>query len=210
MAEQNPYETLGIGTDASFDEIQQAKGRLLQEHDSDRSVRENIEAAYDAILMDRLKRRQEGTIKVAEDIQFADRVTTAPPKLHSIPQIQVSSGWASRFIDTPTTQELLWTGGVFAALSASVFAVPVASLSSSLSFLLALAFGFSLFFINRKERQFGRALGLSLVGLFAGTALGSILAGALSNSLANLNLLGEQFSTIVAFVVLWAITSFLR
>jgi hypothetical protein len=208
MAEQNPYEILGIGTDASFDEIQQAKGRLIREHNSDRQIRENIEAAYDAILMDRLKRRQEGTIKVAEEIQYADRVTVTTPKFPTIAPIQVSSGWLSRFIDTPTTQELLASTGLFATLS--VLAVYPGSPSTSLSFFLALGFGFSLFFINRKEKQFGRALGLTLVGLFAGIALGSLGANLLATTLENIGLTGEKFSSLVTFILLWLITSFLR
>jgi hypothetical protein len=208
MAEENPYEILGISTDASFDEIQQAKGRLIQEHNSDRQIRDNIEAAYDAILMDRLKKRQEGTIKVAEEIQYADRVTTTTPKIPPIKPIQVSSGWVSRLIDTPSTQELLWSTGVFAALS--VFAVYPGSPNPTLSFFLALGFGFSLFFINRKERQFGRALGLALVGLFVGISLGSLGANLWGTSLESINLSADKFSSLVTFILLWLITSFLR
>lgn len=208
MAEQNPYETLGISTDASFDEIQRAKGRLMEQYNSDRQIAENIEAAYDAILMDRLKKRQEGTIKVAEDIQYADRVVTTTPKLPTIAPIQVSSGWLSRLIDTPSTQELLWSTGVFAVLA--VFAVYPGVAESSLSFFLALGFVFSLFFISRKEKQFGRAIGLTLFGLFAGIALGSLLANVLATPLSSLNLTAERFSALVTFILLWLITSFLH
>lgn len=208
MAEQNPYEALGIGTDASFDEIQQAKGRLMEKHDSDRQLKENIEAAYDAILMDRLKRRQEGTLEVAKGVQYADRAVTTTPKFSPIAPIQASSGWLSRAIDTPTTQELLWTTGVFSVLG--VFSIYPGVPNSSLSFFLALGLGFSIFFLNRKEKQLGRAIGLTLVGLVAGIALGSVLASFLTEPLLSLNLTPEKFSALVTFVLLWLITSFLR
>ena len=64
MSDQNPYEKLGVTEDASFDEIQDAKGRLMQQHRGDQKLVESVEAAYDAIIMDRLRMRQEGKIKV--------------------------------------------------------------------------------------------------------------------------------------------------
>ena len=45
MSDQNPYEKLGVTEDASFDEIQDAKGRLMQQHRGDQKLLESVEAA---------------------------------------------------------------------------------------------------------------------------------------------------------------------
>jgi len=58
MSEQSPYEQLGVTLDASFDEIQEARDRLKQQYSGEIKLLQSIEAAYDAILMDRLKMRQ--------------------------------------------------------------------------------------------------------------------------------------------------------
>jgi len=59
MSDQSPYEKLGVSEDASFDEIQDARNRLFEQYSGDSKSVEIIEAAYDAILMDRLRMRQE-------------------------------------------------------------------------------------------------------------------------------------------------------
>jgi DnaJ-class molecular chaperone len=59
MSDQNPYEKLGVTEDASFDEIQDAKVRLMQQHRGDQKLLDAVEAAYDAVIMDRLRMRQD-------------------------------------------------------------------------------------------------------------------------------------------------------
>ncbi len=68
MSSQSPYEQLGVESDASFDEIQEAKNRLMQQYQGNQPTLETIEAAYDAIIMERLRMRQEGRIKVPDVI----------------------------------------------------------------------------------------------------------------------------------------------
>ena len=70
MSEHNPYDQLGVTEDSSFEEIQAAKSRLSAECRNDAKQLESIEAAYDAVIMDRLKMRQEGRIKVPDRIRF--------------------------------------------------------------------------------------------------------------------------------------------
>ena len=79
MSEQSPYEKLGVSETASFEEIQAAKNRLTQEYSNDVKTVEDIEAAYDSIIMERLKLRQEGRIKVPDRIRFAERQRETPP-----------------------------------------------------------------------------------------------------------------------------------
>ena len=53
MSDQSYYETLGLDESSTFEDIQAARDRLLAQHGADNKQREAIEAAYDAILMER-------------------------------------------------------------------------------------------------------------------------------------------------------------
>jgi hypothetical protein len=76
--------------------------------------------------------------------------------------------------------------------------------------MLALGVGCNVFFINRKERRLGRAVLLTLAGLLVGVGLGSLLGGVLTLQLASISLTTEKFATLVTFVILWLMSSFLR
>ena len=101
MSDQNPYEKLGVSEDASFDEIQDARNRLLEQHGGEGNDREFIEAAYDAILMDRLRMRQEGKITVPERIRFPEMRVSSPQPESPIPR-ENSPIWLQRVVDQPT------------------------------------------------------------------------------------------------------------
>ena len=73
MTELNPYEQLGVTENSSFEEIQTAKQNLKEKYQNDLPVVESIEIAYDAIIMQRLRLRQEGKIKVPEQIRFPEK-----------------------------------------------------------------------------------------------------------------------------------------
>jgi hypothetical protein len=208
MSDQNPYEKLGVTEDASFDEIQDAKGRLMQQHRGDQKLVESVEAAYDAIIMDRLRMRQEGNIKVPERIRFPERLSQAPPSFPQTPANR-SQAWLQRLWDTPTPRELLWPAVSFLLLSGLTvfYRTPDESI---LPLVLALGFGCSIYFLNRKEQQFGRAVVLTLAGLLLGLGLGTLLGGLLGTQIANIGLRSEELITLVTFFVFWLISSFLR
>lgn len=208
MSDQNPYEKLGVTEDSSFDEIQDAKGRLLQQHRGDQKVLEAVEAAYDAIIMERLRMRQEGKIKVPERIRFPEKVAQSPPSFPQVP-VNKSPAWLQRLLDTPTPQELLWPAISFLLLS-GVAIFYRAQDESMLSLVLALGVACSIFFLNRKERQFGRAVLLTLAGLLVGVGLGTLLGGFVTPQISAIGLRADQFATVVTFFVLWLISSFLR
>ncbi len=201
MSDLNHYQQLGVDENASFEEIQNARNRLVEEQGGDRKQQEAIEAAYDAILMDRLRLRQEGKIKVPDRIRFPERLVEPPPEFTSVPPKQTPD-WLQRFIDTPNRTDVLWPAGIFAALGfLSLTAPPVA---------LALGVGFSLYFLNRKERKFGRAFLLTLLGLVIGVVAGLWLGGFIGPQLKSIGIALEAFAALVTFVTLWLITSFLR
>jgi hypothetical protein len=209
MSDQSPYEKLGVTEDASFDEIQDAKGRLMQQHRGDQKLVEAVEAAYDAIIMDRLRMRQEGKIKVPERIRFPEKVSQAPPSFPQAP-VNNSPAWLQRLVDSPTPGDMLWPAISYLVLSGITIFYRAQDEASMLSLVLALGVGCNVYFLNRKERQFGRAVLLTLVGLLVGVGLGSVLGSSLSTQIQAIGLTADQLATLVTFLVLWLISSFLR
>lgn len=203
MSDQNPYEKLGVTEDASFDEIQDAKGRLLQQHHGEPKLIESVEAAYDAIIMDRLRMRQEGKIKVPERIRFPEREKVPQTPLgFNPPAANSSPAWLQGLLDQPTKSDLVAPAVVFLVLIGLILFYPEESI---VTLAVALGFGGTIYFLNRKEQQFGRAVLLTLVGLLLGVAIGTVLGGAIEMSLTI-----EKFASLVTLVVFWLISSFLR
>lgn len=206
MSEQTPYEKLEVTENASFEEIQAAKQRLSDQYREDSKVVESIETAYDAIIMERLRMRQEGKIKVPDRIRFPERGAETPSNPSPIPA-QTSPKWLKRFIDTPSLKELLWPAAVFLVLSG----ITVFTQGDDLLPLL-MAFGVfaNIYFLNRKEHRFGRALLITLVGLLLGMGLGSLVANGLGLPGGGIPLSISQLASLLTFGLFWLISSFLR
>ena len=208
MSDQNPYEKLGVSEDASFDEIQDARNRQLEQYNGDAKSLELIEVAYDAILMDRLRMRQEGKIKVPERIRFPELRVQLPSKESSTPREQ-SPAWLQRLLDQPAPRDILLPGAWYLGLSAiSVFTQSAGD--QVLQLALVVGIGISIYFLKRKEGKFGRAVLLTLVGLIVGLIVGGLLASWLLPQINFGQITSDQFSTVLTFILLWLISSFLR
>ena len=219
MSEQNAYEQLGVGENASFEEIQDAKKRLTQQYSSDGKKVESIETAYDAIIMDRLRLRQEGKIKVPERIRFPERAPETP-KTVAPANRTYSANWLQQFIDNPSQSDILFPTGIFLVLaSIAVFTQttalseavdPVQASGNSLPpLLMALGFMANIYFLNRKEGRFGRAFLMSLVTLFVGIGLGYGLTQLMASQ-SNMFLSGEKLASTITFCLFWLVSCFLR
>ncbi|MBE9072232.1 CPP1-like family protein [Microcystis sp. LEGE 08355] len=206
MSEQNPYEQLGVTEESSFEEIQEAKQRLVQQYQNDSKIVESIEAAYDSVLMDRLRMRQEGRIKVPDRIRFPERLTI-PVESKPVTSSKSPNWWQS-LIDTPSAQDIGVPAVIYACLGAITLLVPDPS-GSLLPLLLAFGVFVNIYFFNRKEKRFGRALLFTLAGLVLGVALGAGLASLAAK--ADLNILGDrQIYALITFLIFWVISSFFR
>ena len=62
---EDPYTRLGLSQDATFEQVQAAKARCIADVDGDDQARARVEAAYDAVLMARLRGRQQGQVSPA-------------------------------------------------------------------------------------------------------------------------------------------------
>ena len=208
MSEQNPYEQLGVTENSSFEEIQAAKKRLYEQHGNDSTVLEKVEIAYDSIIMDRLRLRQEGKIKVPEKIRFPDRNVE---KSIRVPQLskEKSSAWLQELIDTPTQGDIIWPSAIYLTLSAiAVFSQNTGG--SILPLIMALGFIANVYFLNRKEGRSGRAFLISFIALFAGIALGTQLGNLFFGQGGVTVLGGDQFASAVTFCLFWLVSCFLR
>lgn len=213
MSEQNPYEQLKVAEDASFDDIQAARDRLVKANQDNERDREQIEVAYDAILMDRLRKRQEGKIKVPEGIRFAERLADKPQKL-SLPRMNPSPSWMQRTMDTPNAREITLLAGVYSVLGiVGILAQQNAEDGgySTLQLLLAIGFGVNLYWLNRKEQRLGRAVLLSLGALVVGGLMGAaFLQGFHQSGLLTDAAHDNAVISVAVLFVFWLVSSFLR
>ena len=207
MSAESPYEKLGVKETASFEEIQDAKKRLCDRYNKDTKTMETIEAAYDAIIMDRLKLRAEGKIKVPDRIRFAERAVEAPSNPTSI-AANNSPAWIQELMDTPTRSDLLLSAGIFTTLG--VWTALAGNQIAMLPFPIALGFMATIYLLNRKENRFGRGLLMSSLGLVVGIALGNALGQFLASQGSGNLFSAEQFTCLVIFSLFWLISSFLR
>lgn len=223
MSEQSPYELLGVTEGASFDEIQTARDRLVDDLEEAGTKVEQIEAAYDAVLMHRLRLRQEGKIKVPERIRFPERSTPAPKAKEAVTEMTSNlPGWMQDLADQPSAMDILLPALITLVLmSVAVFYLQPSSSASgdgALELVLAGGVASSLYFLNRKEGKFGRSFFITMASMFIGLIIGSLIAipleGVLTQPAGDLvtaaTLSVKQFIVVVSLAVLWVSSSFLR
>jgi len=181
----DPYERLGIAAGASFDEVQAAKQARLAEAADDTMARSRVEAAYDAVLMERLKERQQGKVSTAAKTASQREQVPPPPKLAvmalpKLPQLPKFAQVALPKVSaTPEGRELWFpiatTGGLLALLVLVPAAPP--------ELLLALATGMAVINLQRRSGKFLKAVGWSFGLLSVGLLLGGLLAAGLDPAL---------------------------
>lgn len=202
MSDQNSYELLGLTEASTFEEIQAARDRMIAECGEEPQQKANIEAAYDAILMERLRLRQEGKIKVPDRIRFAENTPEPVPTAKVTPSLPRPT-WLSDLVDTPSRDDVVWPALTFTGLALLGFASP--------SLALAVALGAAIYFLNRKENKFWRAVLLTIGGLAVGLGLGLTVGQLLIPQGAQLAwATPDAIASAVTCLSLWTVSSFLR
>ncbi|HTL88383.1 MAG TPA: CPP1-like family protein [Leptolyngbya sp.] len=205
MSAQSPYEKLGVSEGATFEEIQTARARLVEELAGDQRKISEVEAAYDSVLMERLRLRQEGKIKVPDRIRFPEKLVQPAPAATETTATK-STQWLKSLIDQPTGRDIAIPGVTMGGLGALVYLSPT---DQVLQMAMALATGTALYFIYRKERKLGRSILLAVSGLLLGFAIGGIAYTLLQPALPMLPS-NEILISLVTFLVLWLVSSFTK
>ena len=186
-------QLFGIPKNASFDEVLKAKKKLTDNNDLDGDTASMVEAAYDMLLMDSLKNRQEG--RVSKDVQYAD-VPKAKPvsqvanellqKLPGNVQVSVGGGRANQDITVMerVQQAANPQNAIFGLLCVWVLlqaeATPLNYTQDTPGTQIAAAVIASLYF-QRKEKglKLGRAVAITVGGLVVGTLVGTAIEAVL-------------------------------
>lgn len=209
MSDQTPYEKLGVAESASFEEIQSTRDRLLREYAGDVKKCSEVELSYDSVLMQRLKLRQEGKIKVPDGIRFAEKTSSSLPKL-SMPPLP-SGSWMADTFTTPSLLEWVVPTAMAFMLATLVVLNP---LPATVQFVGAMATGSTLYAIYRKERNLGRSVLFGLIGLILGYVIGVGLWGLIPNEFRSVIPGGAQALSVMVtwFVclVLWLTALFVK
>jgi hypothetical protein len=204
-----PHEVLGTTPDASFEDVQAAKQARLAEAGDDPMARSRVEAAYDALLMERLKQRQAGKVSTAARTASArEQLAPPPPRLAmpALPQLPMPKV-ASPAIGMPRLElaegtDLALTLGGFGLLLALLLLLPTASAE----LILALTTGLCVVCLQRRRRRFLAAVGWGFAALTLGLILGGLVAGSLAGGLSSgLPLTEQQVQSLPALVLLFLV-----
>ena len=216
----DPYIRLGLSQDATFEQVQAAKARCIADVDGDDQARARVEAAYDAVLMARLRDRQEGQVSpaAATASQREEGVGSAPLTGPSFPGTSVLQNIRTNLPDPSQSLASLapqWSlvegQGRIVRIIVGIIGLGLLVVSlASVQLVMALAcIGVFLSQVRRGRRPLA-SLGWTLLALIVGLLVGSLFTTALSpTALQQLSITPAQIQALPAAVLLWLAALFL-
>ena len=217
---EDPYTRLGLSQDATFEQVQAAKARCIAEVDGDDQARARVEAAYDAVLMSRLRGRQQGQVSPAaatasqreEGVGSASLTGPSFPGTSVLQKLRTNLPDPSQSLASLTPQWSLVEGqGRLVRVIAGIVGLGLLLVSvASVQLVLALAcIGVFLSQVRRGRRPLA-SLGWTLLALLVGLVVGSLFTTALSpTALQQLSITPAQIQALPAAVLLWLAALFL-
>ena len=210
---QDPYQQLQIRSDASFDEVQRARDRVLKTCGEDAVARAKVEAAYDAVLMDRLRDRQSG--RLSAEAATASRMEReqgeGAASLTSNGPAALLTRFRNLSLPAPSLKgsavvpdlTLVQGQGLVVRLSLGALALLLLLFApQTIELLLALGtIGLFMSQIRRGRRPLG-SLGWSVLLLILGLVVGALLSVAVAGS--GLPFTVEQWQSLPALLLLLA------
>ena len=198
----SPYERLGIEPGASFEAVQEAKQSRLAELGDDPQARARIEAAYDAVLMERLKERQQGKVSSAAlnaSQREAVRPAAAAPARPALPPLPKIAALPRPSVALAEGRERWLPLGVAGALLALLLLAP----AGTAELVLALATLLTTVALQRRGSRLLAAAGWSVLLLSLGLLLGGLLLSLIDPALPlGLPLASQQVQALPALLLL--------
>ena len=209
----DPYDRLGLKPGASFEAVQNAKvARLAELPADDMKGRAQVEAAYDAVLMQSLKERQLGQLTGAAATaskQEAGGSSSGPlsggnlprlPSLPALPKPQLSIAMPELNL---AEGEQLWQPLAAQGLLLMVLLL-VGQQAGTPELLLSVAALITIANLQRRSRTFFRSVGLTVLVLIVGTLLGGLTSSGLAAS--GLPITASQLAALPTLILLAALS----
>jgi hypothetical protein len=158
VKERDPYRRLGISSEATYEEVQDARNYLVDTYRGHVAGVEAIEAAFDRIIQDKLASRKKagGLRRASRKKQGEDYV---PPFLERL---------KARFAK-PDDQTIARRAAIYAIMAGWAI---VQSSSSGPAFQMAISFGLTVYFLNEKRGGDKAMLGKAFINAFVALCLG--------------------------------------
>ena len=216
---EDPYSRLGLSAGASFEAVQSARQRCLSEAGDDPQMRARVEAAYDAVLMARLRDRQDGQVsQAAASASEREQISGVESSAASLPGVGVLQRFRSNLPDPSQSLSGLapqWSlvegqGLVVRLVVGSLALLLLVFSPSSSQVVLSLAVIGSFLSHVRRGRRALPSLGWSLMTLLAGLLLGAVLTALLpAGSGLPMAVQPDQLQALPAVLLLWLGSLFL-
>jgi hypothetical protein len=175
---------LGLKPEATSEEIVKAKNDVLAQFPDDEEKRQQVDAAYDVLLLRSFSRRTSGQV-VDEKVKYADVLTPIQEIKRNIPQgvKDASSALPGMPVFEVGSKDILTQSGVvFGALSLWVLAQGVSNppgFDNPPGLQTAIAVCASIFLMNKRNVVLSRAVGITVAML----TLGCLVGGGVENIL---------------------------
>ena len=215
----DPYGRLGLSAGASFEAVQSARQRCLNEAGDDPQERARVEAAYDAVLMARLRNRQDGEVsQAAASASEREQIKGVESPAVSLPGVGVLQRFRSNLPDP--AQSLSGLAPQWSLVEGQGLVVRLVGGSLALLFLifspgssqLVLSLGVIGSFLShvRRGRRALPALGWSFMTLLVGLLLGALFTALLpAEAGLPLAVQQDQLQALPAVLLLWLGSLFL-
>ena len=159
VKERDPYRRLGIDSEASYEEVQDARNYLVDQFRGHAAGVESIEAAVDRIIQDKLSVR-----KKAKGMRMAKKrgENYVPPFMERL---------KAQF-ERPDDQTILRRAIIYAIMAGWAI---VQSTSSGPAFQMAISFGLTVYFLHEKRGKQKELLGKAFLNTFVALVLGWLI-----------------------------------
>jgi len=190
---RDPYKRLGIPREAGEEEIREARSYLANQYGGHAKSMEAIEAAYDKIMMEKLREYQ--------------KQQSSPKKPKEIKEMPA---WQKKIVNmyqVPSRDVILKRAAFYAALALWTVLRPG---NNGPTFQVLMSFLGCIYLLNDKIKKVARSFFISFGALVIGWTLSSFLVPVIPTQVLPSSFTLELTSSLVSYVVLWATCTFLR
>ena len=198
------YSALGLQPGASFEDVQKAKEKRLEEIGLDPIAKAKVEASYDALLMISLKERQLGKVS-NEAVNASQREADKQTGLSWFSWMKRAKESTNSSLDSRLLPEFSMAQGqdLMFRLALGLLAIVLILVSPEItSLVLSLSTIALLTSQVKRGKRFFSSLGWSVVVLSLGLILGGLVSGGGNNEyLADIS--QDQIRALPAVILLW-------